>query len=369
MGVKAVDVLDDAEYRERLDSQNMLRPIRELPMQIQCAWQQVHESVELPTSRPTNVVILGMGGSAIGGDIARSLIAEHSPIPIIVHRDYGVPACVGEHSLVIAVSYSGNTEETLSGFDAAVERSAQVFAIAAGGELINRASKCKVPYYKFNYETQPRAALGYLLTPILAVFNSTGIYSIDDSLISEVVQRMREEQVHWDADTAVESNPAKQLAHMLVGYIPVVCASSPLTVVARRWKTQLNENANCACFFEELPELCHNMVEGLGYPRALGDRIFVLMLRSQFAHERNRLREEIVLDLLGYSNIPHRTITMPNATHPLIEVLHAIMLGDYVSYYLALLHRVEPTEIINIDYLKARLQQGGQFQQAVQISM
>ncbi|HID08405.1 MAG TPA: SIS domain-containing protein, partial [Armatimonadetes bacterium] len=267
-----MDVLDDTMYRERLDSQNMLRPIRELPMQIQCAWQQVHESVELPTLHPANVVILGMGGSAIGGDIARSLVAEHSPIPIIVHRDYGVPACVDKHSLVIAVSYSGNTEETLSGFDAAVERGAHVFAIAAGGELIDRASKHGVPYYKFDYETQPRAALGYLLTPILAIFNSVGIYSIDDSLISEAVRCMHEEQRHWDADTPTESNSAKQLAHTLAGYIPVVCASQPLTVVARRWKTQFNENANCACFFEELPELCHNMVVGFDYPDELSKR-------------------------------------------------------------------------------------------------
>ncbi|MFA4028508.1 MAG: hypothetical protein GDYSWBUE_000412 [Candidatus Fervidibacterota bacterium] len=352
-------VLDDPLYRELLDASDMLGHIRSFAGQIEMAWQRVHEVLEPPKTNPSNIVILGMGGSAIGGDIARSLAQETAKIPIIVHRDYGVPACVDSSSLVIAVSHSGNTEETISGFEEAHKKGAMLFVIASGGKLIELAQQLGVPHFRYECSAPPRASLGFLLTPILALMKSVGVYQVDDGLISEAVYRLRELQTELDADTPSESNRAKQLAMRIHGHIGLILASSPLTAVARRWKTQMNENANAACFFEELPEMCHNTVVGLDHPSRLNGAVFVIMLRSSFSHERNKLREDIVAGLLKNTGVQCEQVSVNSADHPLCEALQLIMLGDFVSYYLALLNRVDPTAIVNIDYLKARLQKQG----------
>lgn len=352
-------VLDDPLYRELLDANDMLGHIRSFASQIETAWEQVHKVSELPNINPSSIVILGMGGSAIGGDIASSLARQTAKIPIIVHRDYGVPNCVDSSSLVIAVSHSGNTEETISGFEEAQRRGATLFAIASGGRLIELAQKFGAPCYRYESCAPPRASLGFLLTPILALMNAVGVYDVDDGVINRAICGLRKLQKELDADVPTELNRAKQLAMKIHGHIGLILASAPLTAVARRWKTQMNENANAACFFEELPEMCHNTIVGLEHPSMLSEAMFAVMLRSSFSHERNKLREDIVAGLITSSGIQCEQVSVNYADHPLCEVLQLIMLGDFVSYYLALLNRVDPTAIINIDYLKARLQQKG----------
>jgi len=350
-------LLDDVDYCRMIDMQDMLKHIRSLPTQVETAWSQVHEVDNLPTERPSDIVILGMGGSAIGGDIACSLAYGFSEIPMVVHRDYGIPRWVGSSSLVIAVSHSGNTEETLSGFEEACKRGSMLFAIASGGKLIEMAEKHGVPFYRYESEAPPRASIGYLLMPILAVLSSTGVYKLDDEVVSNAVDCLNRLKQSVDAEVPTEDNKAKQLAVYLHGHIGLILASHPLTAVARRWKTQINENANTACFFEVLPELCHNTVVGLDFPCKLSDVIRVLMLRSAFSNDRNRLREEIVNRLLKHSGIKCEQVEVEVSAHPLCEALQLVMLGDFVSYYLSLLNRVNPTTILNIDYLKLKLSQ------------
>lgn len=354
--MQKMDVLDDALYCRMIDANDMLRHIRSLPTQIEMAWEQVHELCKLPDVRPSSIVILGMGGSAISGDIAHSLAYGATDVPIIVHRDYGVPACINSSSLVIAVSHSGNTEETISGFEEAYRIGAMLFAIASGGKLIKLAKEFDAPHFRYESNAPPRASLGFLLMPILAVMNATGIYRIDDVTVGEAVSGLNRLMGELDANVPSEANRAKQLAKRLYRRIGLVIASAPLTAVARRWKTQMNENANAACFFDEMPEMCHNTIVGFDSPSQIKDVLLVLMLRSSFSHERNRLREDIVSELLTHNGIQCQHIKIDGASHPLCEALQLIMLGDFVSYYLAILNRVDPTAIINIDYLKARLQ-------------
>ncbi|MCS7252630.1 MAG: bifunctional phosphoglucose/phosphomannose isomerase [Armatimonadota bacterium] len=351
-----IGVLDDPLYRELIDVSDMLGHIRSLPAQIETAWRQIHEMHELPRINPSNMVILGMGGSAIGGDIARSLTHDAAKIPIIVHRDYGVPACVNSSSLVVAVSHSGDTEEIINGFEEARRRGATIFAIASGGRLIELAQKFKVQYYRYESDAPPRASLGFLLTPILALMNALGLYELDDNIISEAIYDLHKLRQKLDADVPSESNRAKQLAMRIHGRVGLILASAPLTAVARRWKTQMNENANTACFFEELPEMCHNTIVGFEHPSQLGEIMFVIILRSAFSHQRNKLREDIVAKLLTNCGMQCEQVSIDAVKHPLSEILQMVMLGDFVSYYLALLNRVDPTAIINIDYLKASLQ-------------
>ena len=348
-------LLDDVDYCQMIDMQGMLRHIRSLPTQIETAWSQVHDRKNLPTERPSSVAILGMGGSAIGGDIACSLAYGVSEIPMVVHRDYGIPRWVGSSSLVIAVSHSGNTEETLSGFEEAYRRGSTLFVIASGGKLIEMAEKYGVPYYRYESEAPPRASIGFLLMPILAVLNSTGVYKVDEDLVSNTVDCLNRLKQSIDAEVATEDNKAKQLAVYLHGHIGLILASHPLTAIARRWKTQINENAKTACFFEVLPELCHNTIVGVDFPSRLSDVLRVLMLRSAFSNERNRLREEIVGQLFEHSGIGCEQVKIEAPFHPLCEALQLVMLGDFVSYYLSLLNRVNPTTILNIDYLKLKL--------------
>jgi glucose/mannose-6-phosphate isomerase len=347
--------LDDSALFNSLDKSGMRLQIQGLPAQCRNAWEKA-SSLKLPEDykKVNKVLILGMGGSAIGGDLLRaSTFSSNSPL-IMVHRDYDLPSYVDENTLVVASSYSGNTEETLSGFTQALDCKCKKLVISTGGKLTSLAREAGVPIFVIEHVSPPRAALGYSLLPLLAIMQNLGIISDKSAEVDSMVRSLETLCESWQEDTSIEHNQAKKLALKLDGKLIVIYGSGILADVARRWKTQINENSKSWAFFEVLPELNHNAVIGYRYPPSLREQLFVLMLRCPSLHPRTLIRYKITGELLEQQKIQYQILDS-DGINPLKHIMSLVFLGDWVSYYLAILIGVDPTPVPEIDFLKKRL--------------
>ena len=349
-------VIESVERIRAADPGNMLDRIKDLPKQVRDAWT-IARAAQLPPAHGDvrNITVAGMGGSAIGGDLAAALLAGELKVPMNVHRDYGLPAYVGRDSLVIASSYSGNTEESLSSFEEAQRRGARVLVLTTGGKIAELARAAKYPVITFSYPAQPRAALGYSLGLVLGALTRLGfvrdLSSDIDAALADVAKL--EERVHEGART----NDAKKLAIELYGRIIFAYGGGVLGVMARRVKGQWNENAKNWGAFDVLPELNHNGVVGFPHPDIARDAVTVLLLRSDRDNPRHKLRFDVTRELLDRASVPHKTLQFSGA-NMLSEVLQLTLFTDYVSFYVALLNGVDPSPVKSIDYLKERLAKG-----------
>ena len=346
--------LDDPITYKNLDPSDMLGHLHRLPQECQKAWQSGC-GFRLPPdySKINKVIISGMGGSAIGGELARVLL-EPSGVPLWTSQEYQPPPFLDSNTLFIASSYSGMTEETLSAFNTALDTPAKKLVVTTGGKLKALAQEKNIPTFVYDYKAPPRAALAYGLFSLLGIFQSLGILGNMTYDVTEMVDVMNRLQTRINEKVALSSNPAKELAAKLVGRLAVVYGAGVITPVARRWKTQINENSKAWAFFETLPELNHNAVVGYEYPREIVNRAFVILLRSSSLHERTLLRYQITTEILTRSGISYQVIDA-EGDKPLSQMMNLVMLGDYVSYYLAILYGIDPSPVKVIDYLKAKL--------------
>jgi glucose/mannose-6-phosphate isomerase len=349
--------LDSASAYRQFDKLGMLEHLHGFPEQCQKAWQKVLK-FELPHlhTKISNVVIAGMGGSAIGGDIVRRLALTESKLPVWVHRDYGLPAFVDESTLVIASSYSGNTEETLSAFTKALGTRAKKLVITSGGKLKDLAEKEGIPAYVIDYKAPPRAALPHSLIPLVGIFRKLGLLGEELADLQEAVDVLKKLSADLIETRPLASNPAKQLAAKLQGRIAVIYGAEILSEVAKRWKGEFNENSKAWAFFECFPELNHNAVVGYESPIEAKERIFVLMLRSSSLHSRILLRYDVTAKLLAKAGIAYE-FAEARGKSPLAQVLSSVHLGDYASFYLSMLNEVDPTSTDAITFVKRSLAQ------------
>lgn len=349
--------LDDIQIYKRLDPENMQEPLNGLPQQCRSAWNKA-EKFQLPKDYRNidKVVVLGMGGSAIGGDLVRSLFSSKNKPIIFVSRDYNLPAFVDERTLVIASSYSGNTEETLSAFSQALQKKCKKLVMTTGGRLKELAEDAKVPAFLIDYVGQPRAALGYSFMPLMAFLQNLGLIEDKKAEVKAMIQDLDKVLVELKETVTTSSNRAKQLAKELHGKIAVIYGAGILSEVAHRWKTQINENGKAWAFYETFSELNHNAVVGYQFPKELASRIYVVLLRCTSLHPRILVRYQVTGDLLKESGISHETIDSRGESE-LSQMMGLAYLGDWVSYYLAILNEIDPTPVKAIDYLKKRLSQ------------
>ncbi len=350
--------LDDPRLFQKYDPEGMLARIHELPAQCQQAWQTAMD-FDLPPdyAEIDRVVVLGMGGSAIGGDLVRILALSEARQPIIIHRDYGLPAFVDDRTLVIASSYSGNTEETLSAFEQVLETRSKKLAITTGGRLKEMAEQRNVPVSVFDYPAQPRAALGFSFLPVLCFLQKLGIISDKSADLAEAVRVLEELSKKIDEKVPLSRNQAKQLAGKLYGSLVVIYGADILAEAAHRWKTQINENSKAWACYEVFPELNHNATVGYELPRELADKIRVVLLRSPSFHRRVQLRYKVTGELLDRAGVKYDFVDSEGDC-PLSQMMSLVLFGDYVSYYLAILYRVDPTPVAAINYLKEQLAEG-----------
>ena len=350
--------LDDSSIYKTLDKSGMLDGIKGFPEQCRDAWQAV-KGFNLPAGYKdiNKVLVLGMGGSAIGADLVRSLVETESPSPVLVHRDYGLPAYADDKTLILVSSYSGNTEETLSGFDAALKLGSKKLALTTGGKLGERAKEAGVPVFTIGYKGQPRAALGWSFIPSVGILGQVGLIGDKEKDVSESIELLKVMVDELDETVPEAENPAKQLARRLYGRLPVVYGTGITAEVAHRWKTQINENSKAWAFYEVLPEMNHNATVGFPHPQELAKQMHVVFLRSSLMNERVKLRYEITGELLDRANVPHEYLDSRGKS-ALAQMLGLISFGDFVSYYLAMLYNIDPSPVEVIDYLKSRLAEG-----------
>jgi glucose/mannose-6-phosphate isomerase len=347
--------LDDIAVYRRLDRSGMLEHLHGFPEQCRRAWEKVLKfDVPLDYAGISKVVIVGMGGSAIGGDFARRLALAESRVPVWVHRDYGLPAFVDGSTLVIASSYSGNTEETLSAFAELAKTRAKKLVITSGGRLKRLAEKEGIPVFLVDYQAPPRAAFPYSLISLTGVFQKVGLIRDKSADLREAMDVLTKLSGDSIETKPVASNPAKQLAAKLRGHVTVIYGAEILSEVARRWKGEFNENSKAWAFFESFPELNHNAVDGYQFPAEAKERIFVLMLRSSSFHSRTLLRYEATAQVLTKAGIPYEFVESRGKSS-LAQMLSSVLLGDYVSFYLAALNEVDPTSTDAIDFVKEYL--------------
>lgn len=333
----------------------MLGASAALPGQVRDAWSR-SRSLALPDAHraATAVAVLGMGGSAIGGDLVRGIWSDRLRVPLEVVRGYDLPAWVGPDTLVVASSYSGATEETISAFGQAVERHSPVAIISTGGTLLDVARRASLPHLSFPGGGQPRAAVGYAITLLAGLLERAGFLVLDDDEVAKAATTADAAVAAYAPEVPTADNAAKQLAWTLVDRIPVIEAGGFLAPVARRWKTQINENSKSLAAYEELPEATHNAVVGYPQPDAVRDHQLVVFLGSDIDHPRNALRASLSRELLDASGINHQVVAAAGPSR-FARALDAIVLGDFTSVYLAGLYGIDPTPVDAISELKQAL--------------
>ena len=347
--------LDNLEHFRQLDPQGMLQHIDGLPAQLAAAWELRHRLTLSAGEPPRQIVLAGMGGSAIGADLVAAYAVPRAPVPILVWRDYSLPAWArGPETLVVVSSHSGNTEEALSAYDAGREAQVRLLTLTTGGELARRAKQDGVDLWQFAHQGQPRAAVGFSFALLLAVLHRLSVLPDPSVELAATVEAMKTQQAGLQAAAPAVHNSAKRLAGQFVDRWPLVLGSGVLAPVARRWRTQLAEIAKSVGQFELLPEADHNMLAGVLHPEALITRAMVLVLRSSLDHPRNILRAEATRQVLMVEGFNTDLLdgVGPSAMAQQWTALH---FGDYVAYYLAMAYGVDPTPIPSIASLKQRL--------------
>ena len=353
-------VLDNSETYTRLDPSVMRDRLRGLGGQCRDAWNAVH-NLQLPKSYgKTRVVVLaGMGGSAIGGDLLADLAsAKGVRLPIFTWRDYGLPNWVDGQTLIVVSSYSGETEEALSAFHTAMQRSAPVVALTSGGALQRLAEANGVPVVCIPPVGEPRVALGWAFVAPLALLVSLDLFPDMEAEAREAATLLEALARSWSPETPEAENLAKNLASRANGHLPVVYGAGLLSGAARRWKTDINENAKSWASAETFPELCHNTITAYAHPEDLSRNSMVILLRSSLLPPRIQLRYQVTAELLEHSVVPHTFVDAQGST-PLSHILTTAHLGSWVSYYLAILYGMDPSPIPATDYMKRKLKEAG----------
>lgn len=347
--------LDDLNLLREIDQADMLFHVDNFANQLEQAWA-LAATQPLPDSHrpPRQVVVCGMGGSAIGGDLTAALVAGTAPVPFSVVRGYDLPAYVsGPETLVVASSFSGGTEETLAAVDQAIERGATLLAITTGGKLADHARQHGYPLWQFDYKSQPRAALGWSFGMLLGLVSRLGYAPSLETGLREGIALLREQQPEYAPSNPAATNPAKRGAGQLMGRIPMFVGSGAFEPVARRWKGQLNENAKVWSAWEAMPEMNHNAVVGIEHPDGLLRNVCAIFIASpQFDHPRVALRNQLTYTLFLEHGIMADRF-QPRGSSLLAQMLHAIQFGDYVSYYTAIGNGADPTAIAPIVELKS----------------
>lgn len=347
--------LNDHQDFSKFDTQDMLGEMIGLPEQLEAAWAEAEALPLDDYNKVKQVVVAGMGGSAIGADLVKAYTAPLSSVSLEVHRDYGLPAWVsGPETLVIISSHSGNTEETLSALEVALERGCSLLAISTGGKIAERASESGIGLWTFQHKGQPRAAVGYSFALLLNIFYRLGFIPDPLTEIKEAVLAMKEQRDLLAPELPVYQNPAKRMAGQLIDRWVSVFGADLLAPVARRWKGQISEIAKAWGQYEDIPELNHNTLAGVVNPENLLLKTMSLFLESDHNHPRNRRRIELTKKNLMLEGISTDLIQARGESR-LAQMWTLIQFGDYTAFYLAMAYGVDPTPVAAIENLKREL--------------
>ncbi len=344
-------MLDDPKKMKELDKGGMLQALEEFPEQIE---DVVAESqYNLLPFQPDNIVVTGMGGSGIVGDTLKSFLSNRVSLSISVNRDYTLPSFVDENTLLFVVSYSGNTEETLSAAREGIEANAKVVAITSNGELEQICKEKGIVSIKAPEGYPPRAAFAFLFIPVLHLLSELLIYDSDVAIL-DAVSELKDLRDSIKMDRPTEKNEAKRLAKRIQGNIPIIYGHSIYQAVANRWHTQFNENAEVLSWYGAIPEMNHNEIVGWKGDGSSSEFIPILLRDDKESEKINR-RIELTKELVFEDEVEDIIEVCTDAETQLARILSLVYLGDYVSIYLALLRGEDPAPVEIIDEFKEKL--------------
>ena len=350
--------LDDLKLIKKYDKSGMLETIESFPIQCEDA-KNIGSALRLPDSYRIpyyNIVCAGLGGSAAGADILRSYLWDEAKVPLFVNRNYLLPAFVDERTLVVVSSYSGDTEETISAYRCARKKGAKVVAITSNGLLRKLAGEDNVPVIPIPKGLQPRCAIGYLFFPLLILLSKTSLVKNKARDIDETIKILDEiKRNKTGFDVPEKKNIAKQIASSLYGKYPVIYASQDyMDCAVTRWRAELAENAKTLSSGHLFPEMNHNEIVGWANPKKALKGFIAVILRDGLDHPRISKRMDITKKLIGREGTG--VIEVSSLGHSrLARILSLIYIGDFVSFYLAILNRTDPTPVERIVYLKKAL--------------
>lgn len=334
----------------------MYDKIYQFPKQFSEGWE-IGKAAELPQvnlSSIKNIVVCGLGGSAIGGDLVRSYLTYRISVPFYVCRHYLIPEFVNQATLCIISSYSGNTEETLAAFDEAKKRGALILAITSNGKLKKMASADGFKVITIPPGFPPRAALGYSFVPMLTALSRMGFFEDINPDIEAAIPFLEKNVGRLSIGSA--ENPAMFAAEKMYGKIPLIYSGQDyMDAVAVRFKGQICENAKQLAFFNFFPEFNHNELVGWGLMESMKDKLYAVILKDNDDHERVAIRMQIVARIIrekGVEVLEYES-SGPNL---LARIFSLIQFADFTSLYLALLNKIDPTPVKVIDYLKGELE-------------
>jgi glucose/mannose-6-phosphate isomerase len=333
---------------QAVDGDAMLDDVLNQAHQLEDALWRVESAGIAPHETRGGLVVCGMGGSAIGADLARGAIGDRAQRPLVASRDYAPPSWVSEDTLVLCSSYSGDTEETLAAYAAAGERGAPRVVMTTGGQLAEAARADGVPVIGIPSGMPPRTAVAYMTVGALEVAALAGV---TDSLRDEIdaaAALLRKLAEEWGPGGDAGSEP-KALARALQGQVPVVYGAELSGPVAVRWRSQLNENAETAAFDGVLPEMDHNEICGWGQPT-----FTAVFLEDDEQHPRIKERVELTADIVAAAGSPVERVRSRGQTRT-ERLLSLVFLGDLLSLYLAVLNGVDPTPVARLEEVKQRL--------------
>jgi glucose/mannose-6-phosphate isomerase len=345
-----MSLIDDLDHIKKIDKSNMRTAIINFPNHvIECFQLCKKYDVTVPKA-VKNIIIAGLGGSAIGGDVVRNWIGDSASIPIEVCRGYQLPGYANEETMLIAVSYSGETEETLRLFLEGKEKRCGIITVTSGGILDRLSKKYGVQRILIPSGMPPRVALPYLFASIAFIMWKCNLIAdlerelkITSSQISEVINIL-------GLENPLDNNPAKQLALSIKDTIPVIYSSKNYESTARRFKTQINENCKIFTKYDVMPEACHNDIEGWKEKEAL--MFSIIFITDGSEDDYSLIEMKNILEDKGFKKLYE---IKASGKSKLAKIMSAIIFGDFVSFYLAILNNIDPTPIPTISNFKERI--------------
>jgi glucose/mannose-6-phosphate isomerase len=356
--IVVIPILDNKEKINLIDRGGMLNFAIDAAKHYHQA-KEVAENILVNFPKPTNIVVAGLGGSAIGGDLLKDWAKNQLRVPIEVSREYHLPAYAGKKTLVLICSYSGDTEETLSSFLDAVKRGCMIYCISSGGALIKYARKLKVPYLQVPSGMPPRAALPYMLVPLLVLMEKAGLVRGVKKELEEALVMISKVSFENGPDVPTRDNFAKTVAAHIGDSAPIIYGFGVFRSVSQRFKQQFNENSKSAAKFEYFPELDHNEIvgwEGRGEQCKYFSIILIRDVDDEPAEIASRM--DITQKIMERAGLIMFDLKVQGKS-TLAKMLSTVVVGDFISVYLAVTRGVDPTPVNTINYLKNALGENG----------
>ena len=349
--------LDNSKFIEKLDRSNMLKFISGLPGQCPDAYRiGISAGINKPAVKINNIVFAGVGGSGIGAELIKVYLEDELKIPVLICRNYTLPDFVNENTLLFCSSYSGATEETLSCFEHGLRRKAYIITIGAGGKLKEVSLKNNAVHILIPSGYPPRTAIGYMSITVLGVLAKLGLIKDKENDVKElysILSDIRDKEAGFNVP--LEKNISKQIAFKLYKRYPVIYGTADTTeAVGNRWREQIAENGKALSSSNVLPEMNHNEIVGWKFPEKLLKDFKVIMLSDKDDHKRTKERIRISVEIIKKSKAEVIALKRDKGGK-LARIFSLMYIGDFASFYLAILNNIDPTPVETIDYLKKEL--------------